>query len=259
MMRRARLTQQAVLVGLLLPHAGWVLSVENGRRLSLQVSATRELLTNNRGDWREEGVGVGVDQDRQQVGYVTGRDTERFGLKDREIGAGVVLKPVSTITLALEATSSETHRVLAKDSVAAQISSTFGNGWVIGGGVKRSRYDNSSSALSNLTIERYFGLWRIGYTAYLTRATATPYSSSHRLGVSYYFSDDVSVGLSTARGSELENIPGQGLRTTAVTNVSGNAMWRVTPDFGLTLDAGHQKQGDIYARRGVRLGARLGF
>lgn len=260
-MRLARLTRPAVVLAFFLLHAAGTLAAQAqvALRLSLDSAVTRESLTNDRGDWREESVGVRIDRGPQQVGYVNGRHTERFGLNDREIGAGLVLRPDATLTLVLDATSSDTHRVLAKDSLGAQISSAIGGGWVIGGGLKRSRYGGSNAMLSNLTVERYVGSWRIGYTAYLSRATATPHSSSHRLGLSYYFSDDLSVALSSARGNELENTPGHGLRTAAITNVSGSAMWRVTPDFSLTLDAGQQRQGDFYTRRGVRAGARLGF
>jgi len=239
--------------------SGGVMAAAAGLKLNLQLANTRESLTNDRGDWYEQSVAVGVDRDRRQIAYVSVRETERFGLKDREAGIGAMFEAAAGATFAVDATSSETHRVLARDSVGMQLSKSLGEGWVIGGGVKRSRYPASNSVLSNFSVEQYIGSWRFAYTAYLARATGTAYSSSHRLGANYYFGDDLSAGFYAARGTELENMAGQGLRAMAVVNASANATWRITPDLSLSLDAERQKQGSFYTRRGIRIGARIGF
>ncbi len=246
---------------------------ETGLRLSLSLAETRESLTNNRPDWRDRSVSVGLNRLNRSVAYFGVRDTQRFEQEDRELSAGVVLKPTSTINVLLEGTNSSTHRVLARDALSGQVSMDLGEGWVVGTGLRRSHYEiagnsgprTSVSTLSNVSFERYLGSWRFAYTAYLSRATSTPYSSSNRLAISFDPNDDLSIGVSGSRGRELENIPGIGLRASRVTNLSAGIAWSVLarapnrPGLRLSLDLSEQRQGELYKRRGARVAARLGF
>ena len=227
--------------------------------ISVTLSSTRESLTNSQADWHDDTATITLSRQLKPIAYLVARETARFALKDREIGGGGVLRPTKSITVELEATTSDTHRFLPKTAFGGQATFALNDGWVVGGGMVRRRYNTSNATIANVAIDRYEGAWRFGYTGYLAKATATAYSSSHRISTNYYMNDAFSLGLSTSYGIELENLPNLGIRSYRTRSQNASAHWAVTPDAALTCELTQQSQGDFFTRRGVRLAARIGF
>ncbi len=228
-------------------------------RNELLLSTAHESLDHGLRDWTESTLQLGHQFARNQSVYGGARQTSRFGLQDREASLGGYLPLSDALTANLEIAGSATHRVLPENILSAQLACALGGGYVLGTGLRRSEYSSTSSTLAQTGLERYLGNWRLGYTLYLAKADQTAWSPSHRLVGAYYFDDSASLSLSIAKGRELENVNGTGLRITDVRDVTLSAALPIIRGFSLTLDASHHKQGDLYTRRGIRIGSKIVF
>jgi YaiO family outer membrane protein len=198
---------------------------------------------------------------RKSLAVIGGyRETERFDQRDREVfgGAYVPLGSDRT-TVHLEASSSSTHVVLPKSMLLAELSQAFGDGWVVTAGYKASRYATGDTEMALGAIEKYFGDYRIGYNLYLGRPEGASWAPSHRISASWYRGTLTFVTIAAARGREVENVFPAGLISTDVRSVLLAGGLEVSPQWGLTFAIGEERQGNLYTRRGARIGTRILF
>jgi YaiO family outer membrane protein len=226
----------------------------------LRVEGARDSLSGGREDWREALGQLAWRPSPGQTFLGGYRATERFGLRDREIVGGAYL-PFSKggPTLHLEGTASSTHRVLAKNTMLADLAVPLGGGWVVGAGGKLARYNTGDVTTAVASIEKYLGEWRLGYSGYLSRPEGGSWGPTHRLVAAWYRGELAQASLSVARGREQQNLPPLGIVTSDVRNVTLNAVFPVFDRFGLVLEWSRQEQGDLYTRRTVRIGTRVLF
>jgi YaiO family outer membrane protein len=224
----------------------------------VRAEAQRENLDHGQPDWREDLLQFAWKPRRDTSLSAGARATERFDLKDREGFAAVYVPIVGRTVLHLEASGSSTHHVLPKGMGLAEVAVPFGSGWVASLGGRYSRYETGNVRMANGTLEKYIGDYRLAYTGYLSRPQGAGWTPAHRFAASWYRGTLTFITLSYATGREVESLPG-GLLVTDVRGVSLVGGYELQPNWGLTLEVGQVRQGDLYTRRGVRIGTRVLF
>jgi YaiO family outer membrane protein len=198
---------------------------------------------------------------RQSV-YGELRETQRFNLYDREISGGYYHPLGESWTSLIEASMSPDHHVLAQNSLFGQLQKSFADGWDVQAGLRHSTYTNASSNMVVLTGERYWGDYRASYKLYLSKLPGAGTAPNNNAQLSYYYTgtgrDFLTLGLS--KGRQVESLgPGLGVLITDVTNVSVSGRHWLTPAWGLSYEATMEHQGNLYSRKGIRLGLRYAF
>lgn len=232
---------------------------QQGARVGLEASHGRDGLSGPNAPWTDSSLGVDLKLATLQAFSARLRETERFGLRDREHALGAYLPLGEGWSVELELTGSPTHRVLPRHSTLAQVGKRFAGGWGAYAGFRHSAYAQSSADLRLFTLERYFGAERVAYTFYSGRPEGGGSAPSHRLQWNHYFNDRDYVGVSVASGREVENVAPAGLVTSKVRSFYLTGRWWFAPDWALTAEAGVHEQGSLYRRHGVRLGLRHQF
>lgn len=233
---------------------------ERPQYFELRVDGAHDDLDKGKSDWNEA-VAQLAWHPRKDFAVLGGaRTTERFEQRDREGFAGLYLPLGSSRSvLHVEGTASPTHKVLARHAILADVAIPFGGGWVVTPGAKRSRYATGDVVVASAGIEKYSGSYRLGYTGYLSRVEGGSWSPAHRIAASWYRGELTSLTLSAARGREVENAYPLPLLVTDVRSYSLAGGVEITPGWGLTFEAYHVRQGELYTRRGARLGTRVLF
>lgn len=232
---------------------------ESGLKFEAEIQTSLERLSAGRADWRSTQLDVQARNAARQSYYGSLRQTERFGQADTEIMLGSYQPFAGVWAIQLEAAMSPTHRVLAKDSVLAQLERRFDGGWGVQAGYRRSEYAHTGTDLATITLERYFSSFRAAYTLYLGRPDDAGFAPSHRLQWNYYYTDHSFVGISAASGKEVESIFPSGVLSTRVRNVSISGQHEFAPGWAASYQWLTQRQGDLYTRRGFGLGIRHAF
>lgn len=188
------------------------------------------------------------------------RETQRFDLRDREISAGYYHPLGETWTGLIAASASPDHNVLAKDSVFGQLQKEFDGGWDVQAGLRRNRYYSGSTDLMVLTGERYWDNYRGAYTLYLGKPQDGGAASSHLGQLGYYYGERSYLVFAVSSGRQAENLgPGLGVLTIAVTSASLSGRHWLNSGWGLSYEGIVERQGDLYTRKGLRLGLRHAF
>jgi YaiO family outer membrane protein len=188
------------------------------------------------------------------------RETRRFNQRDHEVSGGYYIPLDETLTALIEASASSDHNVLPRGSLFGQLQKSIGGGWDIQAGMRRSWYNSISSDLMVLTGERYWGNYRAAYKLYLSKLQGAGIAPSHNVQLSYYYSERDNFTMSVAKGRQVESL-GQtlGVLTTDVTTTSLSGRHWLGPAWGFSYEAIVEHQGNLYTRKGFRLGFRHAF
>lgn len=192
------------------------------------------------------------------------REARRYNLTDREISGGYYHPLADTWTALLGASVSPDHHVLPKDSLLVQLQKALDGGWDVQAGLRRSLYNPSATAIATdimaLTGERYWGNYRAAYTLYLGKLQGSGTAPSHALQLSYYYADHSYCTLGGAKGRQAESLgSGLGVLLTEVSSTSLSGRHWLNPGWGLSYEAIVEHQGNLYTRKGIRLGLRHAF
>jgi len=233
-------------------------------------------LSNGAPDWRQVDLSLRRQLVPRSVAELSLRSTRRSGLTDEELGAAVGLPLDRRWSLALAATLSPSHRVLARGSARLELTRDLDHGWVAGANFGRRLYSDGGNSQWGLGLERYVAAWRVATGVGQTRLDGGGAATNLRLQLDRYFADERGrIGVIVASGRELEGVPAvpganadlidQRVRTLAVTGA-----WPLAPAWALTAEASQVRYSDIqrrsvavasapYRRSGVRLGVRHDF
>jgi YaiO family outer membrane protein len=224
----------------------------------LRVELDYENLDNGQPDWREGLVQLAWKPRKDFVLLGGLHAAERFDQRDREFIAAAYL-PATGVVFHVEGTASSTHRVLPRDTLLAEVACPIGSGWVITPGAKYTRYATGDVSMAMATVEKYVGDYRFAYTGYVSRLEGAAWTPAHRIAASWYRGQLTQVTVSAARGREVENVYPLPLLVTDVRAASVAGAVEVGPRWALTFEAAYVRQGDLYTRRGIRLGTRVLF
>lgn len=221
------------------------------------LSIGRERLSNGSPDWNDTQLQFNHRFAPRHVGGVTLARTERFGLRDTQLGLSYVRPLQKDWTLALEASASGTHRVLPRHAFGAAVQVEFAPAWLLHGGLKTTSYDAVTVNQGMLMLERYAGSMSASLAWRPARAYGTT-AHAWEARASYYYGERSSAGLILASGKEAASIG----PTVAITSVDAIALvgrhwfnrhWGINGGFSRT------RQGDLYSRNGINLGLQYAF
>lgn len=190
------------------------------------------------------------------------REVERHGLKDDEIHAGIGFSVACCAHLQLEWGHSTSHRVLPENYAEIRVESELAKGWVGAAGWRRSAFDAGMTNVGHLALERYLGNHRIGYTLYAGQPDGAKLSSSHKLHWAWHYDRGHErnwLGVAAVGGRETENTGTGGFLTTPVESLQLSGLHWFNRAWAINWEIGRTRQGDIYTRRGLRLGLRHAF
>lgn len=224
----------------------------------VRAEAQRDSLDRGQPDWREALLQFAWKPHAGTALVAGARETERFDLRDREGFAAAYWPFAGRTVLHLEGSASSTHRVLPKTMGLLEVSQPFGDGWVASLAGREARYAAGRVRTASATLEKYLGNARFAYTGAVSRPDGAAWAPAHRVSATWGPGALTFVTLTYARGREVESLP-LGLLVTDVRGASLSGGLELLPNWGLALELGHVRQGDLYTRRGVRLGTRLLF
>ena len=226
----------------------------------VELGLTHDTLGRGYANWDSSYLDAVHHMGKHQSVYGEVRRANRFGSVDREISGGYY-HPLSEnwITL-IEASLSSTHQFLPQKSALFQLQRTFEGGWDIQAGVRRSVYNVSTSNMLIMGGERYWDNYRAAYKLFLSKLQGAGSASSHNIELSYYFASRSYLTFSMAYGRQVESLgPNLGVMTNNVTTFVLHGRHWLDASWAISYEALTEKQGNIYTRKGARLGLRYAF
>jgi YaiO family outer membrane protein len=218
-----------------------------------------ENLTHGYQPWTEEYIdAVQRLADRTAI-YGTFRETERFGLSDQEIMLGGYVPLDKNWTMNPSASWSPSHNILAKYSASSNFNRKLGAGWGIEVGYEYRAYNPTDVNLERLTVEKYFGDFRVAYTLGLAQGSNTGDTSAHTLSFGYYYNEHSSLNAAASLGSELESVATNDVR---LFNVRSANVWGshwFDQNWAISYGLGIESFQPAYTKRKVELGFRYHF
>jgi YaiO family outer membrane protein len=248
-----------VLLGVAMMFAAPALAQTEHPHIALEIGGSHENLTKGLPAWSSRYLQLEHRGPEGRVVYGGWRDTERYRLRDSEINGGAYLPVSPTATLQIEAGTSGSHRVLARNYALFGLQLEPAKGWGLFGGWRRSQYDAGNTGVVHLGAERYLGNERFAYTAFAGGPDGTGKAGSHRLQWNHYYGEYNWIGVALAGGRETEHGGAGAFLTSRVSNLTLAGRHHLARDWSLTWDAARQRQGDLYTRSGLRLGLRHDF
>lgn len=223
-----------------------------------EAGAGRETLSGGRAAWTQVDAALYHQfSEAIRIG-LQARRTERFGFADSELGASLGARLDADWSAGFNAAASGTHQILPRWSLGGEVQRRLGDGWVLGAGLRHTRYDQDNASALSIAVERYIGAWRLAATATQTRLQGASGAAAGRLQADRYFlGERAKLGLIVASGRELDNL---GAGTILVSNVESFALvgqWPLAAGWAVHWDVGAHRRGSLYRRSGGRLGVRL--
>lgn len=228
-------------------------------RTEVALAHRRETLSNNPNDWRDTQLELlhQFAPRKLVIGRVT--DSERYGLSDTTLGLSAYYPLGERTTAYAEVTTSNTHRVLPRDSLHLQLAQTLQQGWGVIAGLRQVTYDSTVVDVADLTLERYFSDYRVALTAYPSHSRTAGSASSYRLQLSRYYGDENNIQLMFANGTEVDKPTGvDQVLATSVRSVALFGRHWLTRAWGLDYAVSHTEQGES-TRRSASLGLRYRY
>lgn len=225
----------------------------------IALAQVRETLSSDPNDWKDTQLELlhQFAPRKLLIGRATG--SERYGLHDDTLGLSGYYPLGERTTAYAEATTSNTHRVLARDSVHLQLAQSLQQGWGLIGGLRRVSYDTTVVAIADLTVERYFSDYRVALTAYPSRSQTAGSAASYRLQFSRYYGEENNIQLMLVSGTEVDKPTGvDQVLATSVRSVALFGRHWLTREWSIGYGIGYTEQGES-TRRSASLGLRYRF
>lgn len=248
----------ARLTMLMLAAAG-AATAQEPARLEGESGVSHERLDRGRDPWGSAYVEGAWRDAGGRVLYGGLRQTERFKQRDDEVQAGIYQPFASDWTLQAELTASPEHRVLPEHAFMLGLARRLPGGWVASAGMRRTVYTETTSHLATLGLERYTGPWRLAYTLYAGRPEGAGTGVAHRLQADYGYAERSTIGLALTRGREIENAGPAGIIVSDVQEIGLVGRHWLDARWAVSYEALVHEQGDLYTRRGLRVGLRRLF
>jgi YaiO family outer membrane protein len=234
-----------------------VASVHAADTTTLRATTSAERLSNGTPGWRENSVGVSFDMKERQSLDLEAGETRRFGLRDTRFAASFSTPVSSAVTASVDASGSSTHQVLAQRTLGGALQVEFAPAWLAHIGARSSSYDSATVNQGALALEHYFS----DYSATLGWHPTHAYGRNANvaeLRASWYYGDRDSVTLIGAGGEEAASVPG-GVSLTDVRSAALTGRHWLDRHWAVTWAASRTRQGSLYSRNGINLGAQYRF
>ena len=229
-----------------------------------EVAVAAESLGSGFAPWREAAFALRHEWAPRAQIELNLRSTERFDRRDEEIGIGLSAPVFDGWNATFAASVSPSHAVLARSTLGVGVGRALGDGWVLGGALRSTRYEHDRANAASATLERYFGSpgagdWRASATVVTTCLVGVATSAALRLQLDRYVGERGRVGLLLAGGREVENLGAGALLVADVSSVAVTARWPIAPAWSLVGELGRHRFGSHYVRSAGRLGVQLDY
>ena len=221
-------------------------------------SVERSQLSGGLDDWTEYSVGLSRRSGPREVVEASLLETRRFGIKDTQLAAGFSHPLSSALTLSVDASISSTHRVLAQRALGAVLQYEFAHSWLVHGGYRHTRYDNTNVQRGTIRLEHYFGDFSASAGWYPVRALGTR-ADSFDARAAWYYAQDSSVGIAIARGDEATQVAAGAIVMAPVRSVAISGRQALGPRLSLNWSLFRSEQGNFYTRTGFYAGVQAVF
>lgn len=228
-----------------------------GRRM-VEVGVGAEYLSIDTPTWNAADLGIQWQDSHDRLWYSAVRHTRRFDLDDQELNTGVVWPIGQRQRLLVDASYSDTAQIRPRWSAYAGWYFSPINAVGVQPGIRRSSFSTSNTTTYTLFNEYYRGNWRYGYNVFFSSLHGGGNATTHVIDARYYYRDSSHVGLSLAKGRDIESIPNGEL----ITPTQGVAVFGehgFSQRWSMTWLATFNEQGDLYERYGWRLALRYRF
>lgn len=224
---------------------------------TVRLSSSAEHLDNGTPDWIENGAAMQLGLGPRELLDLSATQVRRFGLSDDAYGAGFTMPLSGALTGSLSASASPTHHVLAQRVLGGELQYEFAKGWLLHGGAKSSSFDAATVNTGKLALEHYFGNWSAS-AGWNPTHTYGRNASGAELRAAYYYGERNAVSLILAGGQEAASVPG-GVVLTDVRSAALTGRHWFSPRWAATWAVSHTRQGSLYSRNGLSLGAQYAF
>lgn len=229
------------------------LAGEPARRTTIGVGMSGETLgdtqSGNRANWREKSVRVRRDIARRTVAEFGVSNTRRFGLSDRQFGGTLVWPMGEKVTASVDATYSDTRRVLPRRSVGATVQYEFKPAWQLRGGVRTTSYREDKVRQGVLALERGFTNHSVTASWQPTRVFGVT-AHSYALQGAWYYGERDSVALTVATGREATPAAA-GVVLGKVESVGLGGRHALSQAWAANYGVSYTRQPGLYTRKGV--------
>lgn len=230
-------------------------------KYEVQFNYSTEALTGDYGTWRIASFYFHRRSEDKKIIWGQYRVSERRSFRDREFIAGIYKPLNKKWAFTAEGMYSPTRNFVGGFSTMVEVERIFKGGWVGHLGARYTSYTTVKATTSYALVEKYWGNNRLANTLYVTKLSNAGTAPSYRLQYNRYYGERVnSFGAAVSFGREHENIgPPIGIFRANTWTVSGSFRHWVTENFGISADVVVHRQGDLYYRRGLNVGARYRF
>ncbi len=216
-----------------------------------------DCLTGGRESWQNTSTFVEHKAGDGRIGGLRVNATERFGLADRQL-EGFYVHPLSKrLAIGVDASTSPTHRVLARHSLGTSLQYEMAPAWLLHAAARQLRYDAVTVNQVSLGAEHYFGNWGAAISAYNSHAYAE--NALTWVGrLSRYYGERDRINLLLAAGREPTSLAGS-IVTSDVRSLTLTGRHWLSPTLAIDYSLGTARQGDFYSRTGGSLGLVVAF
>ena len=226
--------------------------------VTAELSTERQRLSNGGPDWKESIVKLYRTQGTRQRAELSWTQSDRFDLRDEQLG-GAYVRPLSDdLTVSLEATFSSTHQFLPRHSEGALLQYEFSPAWLIHAGWRGRQYTDTTIQQETLMLEHYIASFSWALAWRPVQALGSQ-SSSTELRAGYYYGDKNSLSLSISAGQEATQTSSSTIQMMDVQSMALSGRHQLNRAWALSFVASSTSQGTFYIRNGLLIGVQYLF
>ncbi|MBI4290933.1 MAG: YaiO family outer membrane beta-barrel protein [Betaproteobacteria bacterium] len=236
-----------------------VLRVPRAGSTQVGLRSARARLSNGSPDWTDSAIEITHEFEKRKLLIGTLTDSSRFGLKDTTATIEGYYPFSQRLTGYAGVTASDTHRVLARDSVHGQLAYALDGGWGVLAGFKHATYNTTSVDTADFTLERYFSNYRAAFTVLPAHSRTAGSAASYRLAFGYFYGDENRIQILFGIGTEVDRPEGANL--IVATSVRSTALFGrhwFSSAWALDYAIERTAQGTV-TRDGLNVGLRYRF
>jgi YaiO family outer membrane protein len=220
----------------------------------VQASYSHETLTNGRKDWDGKALRFTRHQSGRTL-YVEPSSNDRFGERDNQALVGAYVPLGERWMATAQAGVANPHGVLPSQTLSAGVQYASGAHWYEGLDARHASYGTASVNSALAILEHYWRSFRFSYTLTAADVAGEGTDVEHALEFDRYYGPRSSFfGFGYISGREVDAAGASLLLSSRVRGWSLSGRHWMNGNWGIVYGIGAFAQGNLYARKGGRLG-----
>jgi len=208
--------------------------------------------------WQSQTLRLGRHWQARQWVEVEATHTRRYDQDDTELALAGAVPVGDTLTATARVAHSPTHRVLARDTLAAGLQWAVAPAWLVHAGLRHTRYTDNRVEQATLGVEHYFGAFGATLLAHQSRGLGRS-TGAGELRLAWYYADAASVTLFAGSGDEATAVGAGAVALARVRSLALAGRHPLAPGWSLEWGLHRVRQGDFHRRGGATLGVQHTF